>query len=88
MYWERQEDCHNLVVTAMMTKTEFLECKRYLHLANNTALNSLDKFAKVRPLFNTINEQCISNYRPIQHVSVDKSMNPYLQPNGTFIANQ
>ena len=82
MYWERQEDCHNLVVTAMMTKTEFLECKRYLHLANNTALNSLDKFAKVRPLFNTINEQCISNYRPTQHVSVDKSMNPYFGKHG------
>ena len=29
MYWERQEDCHNLVVSAMVTKTEFLECKRY-----------------------------------------------------------
>ena len=28
MYWERVEDCHNLVVSAMMTKTEFLECKR------------------------------------------------------------
>ena len=28
MYWERREDCHNLVVSAMMTKTEFLECKR------------------------------------------------------------
>ena len=82
MYWERQEDCHNLVVTAMMTKTEFLECKRYLHLANNTALNSSDKFAKVRLLFNAINEQCISNYRPTQHVSVDKSMVPYFEKHG------
>ena len=30
MYWQRVEDCHNLVVSAMMTKTEFLECKRCL----------------------------------------------------------
>ena len=66
----------------MMTKTEFLECKRYLHLANNTALNSSDKFAKVRPLFKAINEQCISNYRPTQHVSVDKSMVPYFEKHG------
>ena len=42
MYWERLEDCHNLVVSAMTTKTEFLECKRYLHLADNNALHSSD----------------------------------------------
>ena len=77
IYWERREDCHNLVVSAMMTKTEFPECKRYLHLADNNALISSVKFAKVRPLFDTINEQCILNYQPTQHVSVDKSMVPY-----------
>ena len=32
----------------------FLECKRYL--ADNNALNSSDKFAKVRPLSNAIND--------------------------------
>ena len=26
MYWERREDCHNLIILAMVTKTEFLEC--------------------------------------------------------------
>ena len=38
MYWERQEDCHNLAISAMMTKTEFPECKQYLHLAHITLL--------------------------------------------------
>ena len=38
----------------MMTKTEFLECKRYLHLADNNDLNSSDKLAKGRALFNVI----------------------------------
>ena len=46
MYWERREDCHNLVVSAMMMKIEFLECKQCLHLADNNALNSSDEFAK------------------------------------------
>ena len=46
MYWERREDCHNLVVSAMMIKIEFLECKQCLHLADNNALNSSDEFAK------------------------------------------
>ena len=55
MYWEKQKDCHDLVVSAMMMKTEFLECKRYLHLADNNALYSSDKSEKVRPLFNAVN---------------------------------
>ena len=82
MYWERREDCCNLVVSAMMMKIEFLECKRYLHLADNNALSISDKFAKVRPLFNAINEQCILNYQPTQHVSFDESMIPYFRNHG------
>ena len=74
MYWKKREDCHNLVVSAMMTENEVLECKRYFHLGDNNALNSSDKFAKMQPLFNAINEQCIFNYQPTQHVSVDESM--------------
>ena len=66
----------------MMTKTEFLECKRYLHLANNNALNSSDKFAKVRPLINAINEQCILNYQATQQTSGDKAMVPYFGKHG------
>ena len=45
MYWERREDFHNLL--AMMTKTGFLEYQKYLHLADNNAVNSSDKFAEV-----------------------------------------
>ena len=83
MYWERREDCHKLVVSAMMTKIEFLECKRYLHLTANNALNSSDKFAKVRPLLNAINKQCILNYQPTQHVTVDEYMGSYFGKHGT-----
>ena len=49
MYWERREDSHNLVVLAMMMKTEFRECKRYLYLADHNVLNSSDNFVKVQP---------------------------------------
>ena len=43
MCWERREDCHNLVASALMTKIEFLDCKQYLHLTDYNALNSSDK---------------------------------------------
>ena len=49
MYWERREDSHNLEVLAMMMKTEFRECKRYLYLADHNVLNSSDNFVKVQP---------------------------------------
>ena len=65
-----------------MTKTEFLECKRYLHLADNNALNSSYKFAKVQALFKSINDQRILYYQPTQHVSVDASMVPYFGKHG------
>ena len=49
-----------------------------MHLADNNALNSSDKFAKVRPLFKAINEQGILSYQTTQHVSNDKSIVPHL----------
>ena len=36
----------------------------------------------MRPLSNAINEQCILNYHPTQHVSVDESMVPYFAKYG------
>ena len=82
MYWERREDSHNLVVSVVTTKTDFIDGKRHLHLADNTSLNSSDKFLNVRLLFNAIKQQCILIYQPTQHVSIDKSMMPYFGKHG------
>ena len=56
MYWERLEECHNPVVSTMVTKTKFLEWERFLNLADNNALNSSDKFGNFQPLFNIISK--------------------------------
>ena len=77
MYWQRREDSQNQVVTALMTKNEFEECKQFLHLADNKSLDKTDRFAKVRPLFDAVNKQCVAYYKPEQHLSVDESMVPY-----------
>ena len=37
----------------------------------------------MRPLFNAINKECVLNYRPTQHVSVDESMVPYFGKHGS-----
>ena len=58
------------------------EVMKYLHLANNTSLDPNDKFSKVWPLLNKVNEQCLSNYLPEQTVSIGKSMVPFFGRHG------
>ena len=53
-----------------------------LHLADNSNLDKEDKFAKVRPLIDKLNEQCLANYLPEQSVSIDESMVAYLGRHG------
>ena len=55
---------------------------KYLHLAGNTSLDPNDKFSKVRPLLNKLNEQCLSNYLPEQTVGINESMAPYFGRQG------
>ena len=82
MYWQTRDDTNNRLVSSMMSRGEFEECKRYLHLCDNNHLDKNDKFAKVRPLFDSLNKQCLENYIPEQHVSIDESMVPYFQKHG------
>ena len=51
MYWERKEDCHNVLGSTLMTKNDYKECKKYLHVAvaDNDNLDPEDRFANVRP---------------------------------------
>ena len=73
MYWQRRKYNQNRMVTALMIKNEFEESKQFLHLADNERLDKTERFAKVRPLFDAVNKQCIAYYKPEQHLSVDKS---------------
>ena len=53
-----------------------------LRLADNSNLDKEGKFAKVRPLIDKSNEQCLANYLPEQSVSIDESMVPYFGRHG------
>ena len=65
-----------------MSRGEFKECKKYLYLCDNDHLDEADKFAKVWPLFNSLNLQCLEYYIAKQHVSIDDSMVPYFDKHG------
>ena len=79
MFWENQSDSRNELIANSMRRDKFEEILRYIHAADNNNLDSSDKFAKVRPLLNIINERFIrfaSAFGP-KIVSIDESMIPY-----------
>ena len=51
-------------------------------LAGNSNLYKEDKFAKVRPLLDKLNEQCLAKYLPEQSVKIDETMVPYFGRHG------
>ena len=77
MYWEYNEDTHNATVSSLLSRNRFDKITQNLHLADNSNLDKEDKFAKVKPLIDKLNEQCLANYLPEQSVSIDESMVPY-----------
>lgn len=90
MYWEVSPDCQNEAISSAISSNRFDELMRYLHLADNLRLDSSDRFAKVRPLYNTLNERCLT-FRPIeQYMSVDETMVPYFgrHPTKQFIRSK
>ena len=77
MFWEPTEDVANAAVTSMMSLNRFEEILRYLHLADNSCLPAGDKMAKVRPLYNMMNQRFVQYSPTEQHINVDESMVPY-----------
>ena len=76
------EDTHSTTVSLLLSRNRFDEIMHNLHLADNSNLDKEDKFAKVRPLIDKLNEQCLANYLPEESVSIDESMVPYFGHHG------
>lgn len=77
MYWENFPDCKNALVSEAMSRNRFRYIMQNIHCNDNSILDQNDKFSKIRPLFNMLNERFI-NYAPIEeHHSIDESMVPY-----------
>lgn len=82
MFWEQAADCHNPVAAGFMTRDRFDEIMRYFHLADNNRLDKDDKFAKLRPLFNSLNQSFLALFRNESYLSIDESMVPYFGHHG------
>jgi len=77
MQWECSPDVLNEAISKAMPRNRFEEILRFIHLANNNALDSSDKFAKVWPLINSLNGSFLQHFPIAQQLSVDESMLAY-----------
>ena len=75
--WDSQSDCTIKDVVKTMTRTRFWQIKKFIHFSDNTNLDKSDKFAKLRPLINLMNEK-LDSCGTIEDVyTIDEQMVPY-----------
>lgn len=77
LYWSSDEDVCTPLVSNAMTRNRFESIKRNLHLADNAQLNVADRAAKVRPLYDILNNNLKQFGVFKRHLSIDEQMLPY-----------
>ncbi|KAF5276414.1 hypothetical protein FQR65_LT16336 [Abscondita terminalis] len=77
MHWSLDSDLRNSAIASAMSRNRFREILKFLHFADNTKLDSNDKFAKIRPLIKHLNEKFIHFMPSEKNIDVDESMVPY-----------
>ena len=82
MYWSTDTLIHQQSVSAIISRTRFLQIWRYFHLADNEhALPrenpSFDKIYRVRKFLNIIMENAQKLYRLTKNILIDESMVPH-----------
>ncbi|KAK9729882.1 Transposase IS4 [Popillia japonica] len=77
LYWSLDEDKGVPLVRKTMSRNRFRDIKQNIHLSDNTNLQKEDKFAKVRPLFDLLNERFLQFGIFSHNLSIDEQMVPY-----------
>nr|CAH7747991.1 unnamed protein product [Callosobruchus chinensis] len=82
MYWENSVDAKNTLVCEAISRDRFQYIMTNLHCSDNTLLTANDKFSKMRPLFDALNDR-FRLFAPEQEDhSVDEAMVPYFGRHG------
>lgn len=82
MYWQSQKDSNNQVVCEAISRDRFDFIMSNLHVCNNDTLDGKDRFGKVRPLFEMLNQR-FQDFAPHErNHSVDETMVPYFGRHG------
>lgn len=82
MYWETAKDTHNDLVADSMSRDRFEYLLSHIHFAKTISLDSSDRYAKVRPIYDMLNERFqVHAPAAVQH-SIDEQMVPYFGRHG------
>lgn len=82
IYWSKDEDKSAPIVRKCMSRNKFDSIKRNIHFCDNETLDKNDKFAKVRPIINAINQKNLQFGIFAHNLSIDEEMVPYFGRDG------
>lgn len=77
LYWSKDEDKGITLVRNCMSRNRFDSIKQNIHLSDNNQLDKNDKFSKLRPIFDLINEKNMQFGIFSHDLSIDEEMVPY-----------
>ena len=83
MFWEKEDHIGLFIVYESISQREFEELKRFIHFVDNYSLNTNDKFAKVRRLYDVKNKNLKQFGFFHLHYSIDEQMVPYTGKNSS-----
>nr|XP_022899868.1 piggyBac transposable element-derived protein 3-like [Onthophagus taurus] len=76
-YWSDSPSLGCAIIKASMTRDRFLRVKAHLHVCDNRSLDPKDKFAKVIPLNDMMNERFMQFGVFAHNLSIDEQMIAY-----------
>lgn len=76
-YWDTGLDMKNFMVSEAMRRDRFVQIMRFIHCADNTAIDVHDKMYKLRPLMNALKTRFLKYFVPQEHLDFDESMIKY-----------
>ena len=77
MYWLLDKDIGLSLKRSLMSQNKFRKAKTYLHCWDNTNLDETDKWVKLRPLIEVVNEKLQQFSIFSSKLSIDEQMVPY-----------
>ncbi len=92
LYWQRQPDMYNELIADSMHQDRFDEIMKYFHAADNTKLPKNEKYGKVSPFMEILNDNFLKYGEAFgpRNISIDESMTPYFgrYPTKQFIGEK
>ncbi|KFM77688.1 PiggyBac transposable element-derived protein 3, partial [Stegodyphus mimosarum] len=81
MYWEKSPDCSTSIVSNSMSRNRYHEIKKYIHFSDNSHIEKNDKYFKVRPLYDILNNSLNQFGVMAQQLTIDERMVKYFGRN-------